>query len=151
MSKKDQAQTIYNEMMARGATNEEIVARFIKDLDMTQAGATTYRYNCAKAAKSGSNPSPKATTVSQNTINQSKRPTKPPVVVEDNGGRERIDTRPVFTACIVNDDIISETYSFYEKQDALNKSAYVMHSPTEHVPEQNSRWSKVPQKFLKFA
>lgn len=47
-SKKDQAQTIYNELRAHG--RDVIVQRFIDVLGMTKSGANTYFYNCKKAA-----------------------------------------------------------------------------------------------------
>lgn len=48
-SKKEMAQALYEKN--KTLSNQELVALFMKDLTMSKAGATTYVYNCKKAAK----------------------------------------------------------------------------------------------------
>lgn len=148
-TKKEQAQNIYNNMVAQGASNDDIIAKFMSELNMTQAGATTYRYNCAKAAKGSitSTPTSKASTAHSKPITRPSKQVESSNDGDEGLSRERIDTRPLYTACIIDEDIILQTFSYYEKQDALHKSSFVLKSPSELVPEINSRWSKVPQKY----
>ncbi|RLC84248.1 MAG: hypothetical protein DRI37_09270 [Chloroflexi bacterium] len=51
-SKKEQAMIIYNDVFGRGHGKKITIQRFMDVLGMSKAGASTYFYNCAKAAVS---------------------------------------------------------------------------------------------------
>lgn len=58
MSKKEQSQALYNEMLAASGDKNEVVrkdfiARCVKDLGMTAAGASTYYSNAKTVANGG--------------------------------------------------------------------------------------------------
>lgn len=50
-SKADKALDIYKSMMVNGAhpARSDVIKAFVEQLNMTQAGASTYQYNCKKA------------------------------------------------------------------------------------------------------
>ena len=48
-SKKEQAEAIFKEMA--GQSRAAIIKRFIEELDMSNAGASTYYHNCKKASQ----------------------------------------------------------------------------------------------------
>lgn len=51
MSKKDQAQQIFNSM--KDSSRKEIIEAFVAQLSMTPAGAATYYANCKRASTGG--------------------------------------------------------------------------------------------------
>lgn len=118
MSKREIAQAIYNEMVTIGASKDDIINEFRTHpaLSMTESGATTYYYNCKRAAAGG------VFNVTAGTSTGGGRDKTP----FDNSPDVE-DTRPLYTVVTPGDSecgkfvCVSSTHSYFSAIDALSK------------------------------
>jgi hypothetical protein len=112
MAKKDQAQQLYNDNVST-RTRPEIIKIFIEELNMSQAGASTYYANCRSAANGN-----------QPTINMNKVIKRVKAILNDVGAKDQQpDNRTVYTVCTLIKNVVQddEIGSFFDEQLARDR------------------------------
>lgn len=112
MSKKEQSLALYNEMLAASGDKNEVVrkdfiARCVKDLGMTAAGASTYYSNAKTVANGGS-------VKSYYTPSSDKK-------VDQHSDESKVDA-PLWSLIVVNgDEQVESVHSFMTEKSAVER------------------------------
>jgi hypothetical protein len=113
-TKKEQAIAIYREMSKSGTpARDDVVNRYMSDLDMTKAGATTYHRTAMKIVLDGNDPTVSVRTPSSNDHQPAQG--SPSKLFRDGG----TDKRDVFSVVYKgNDDSVTHMSSHFSKPAA---------------------------------